>query len=329
MSEWSSFIASQQAQRVDNEFISATSGIGVVLVSGEDATDFLQNQFSNDVSAVTETHYQLDSYSTPKGRMLAIFRVLKISNGYLLFTSRSVLQQLLTRLHMFVLRSQVNLADASDYFCGIAVKTANNSLLNSLPINSEALGAYQDDDVISLTLPEQDGQQRLLLFYPDLQKATDCWNHLAEHLSVADFASFRLSEIRSATPMVYPETSEEFVLQMVNLGALGGVSFKKGCYPGQEIVARMQYLGKLKRRMYLAEVASDEVPAPGDELVVNGKTEADGSGKVVDAERGSDGHCHCLFVARIDRADNDELVLLKNPTATITRQSLPYSLEVS
>lgn len=329
MTDWSTFTSAQGSQRADNEFISDTSGIGVVLVSGEDAADFMQNQFSNDIYSVSESHYQLDSYSTPKGRMLAIFRVLKISNGYLLFTARPVVENLLTRLHRYVLRAQVNLADASDYFCGIAVKTANPEVLESLPVSGDIQGAYQDDDVISLTLPEQDGQQRVLLFYPDLQQATERWNHLAQYLAVADFGSFRLSEIRAAMPVLYPQTSEEFVLQMVNLGALGGVNFKKGCYPGQEIVARMQYLGTLKRRMYLAEVELDAAPLAGDELVVRGKTAADGSGKIVDAEMAADGRCHCLYVARIDRADNDELVLLNNPTATIHRQPLPYSLEVS
>lgn len=329
MSDWSTFLSSQTLQRFDNEFVADASGIGVVLVSGDDSADFLQNQFSNDITEVSESTYQLDSYSTPKGRMLAIFRILKISNGFLLFTARPVVQELLTRLHRYVLRSQVNLADASDYFCSIAIKTGNQELLSSLPLNHQSRGAFQDDNVISLTLPEQDGQQRALLFYPDPQQARDCWNRLAEVLDCADFGSFRLSEIRAATPMVYPETSEEFVLQMVNLETLGGVSFKKGCYPGQEIVARMQYLGKLKRRMYLAEVDLQQAPKPGDELVVTGKDSADGSGKIVDAATDANGQCFCLYVARIDRADNDELVLLDNPAATIHRQPLPYELKLS
>ncbi len=329
MSDWSTFLASQSLQRVDNEFIADASEVGVVLVSGDDAAEFLQNQFSNDIDQVTETSYQLDSYSTPKGRMLAIFRVLKISNGFLLFTARSVVQELLTKLHRYVLRSQVNLADASDYFCSMAIKTANQELLSTLPLNREPHGAFQDDNVISLSLPEQDGQLRALLFYPDPVQAMENWKRLAEQLDTADFASFRLSEIRSATPMVYPETSEEFVLQMVNLEALGGVSFKKGCYPGQEIVARMQYLGKLKRRMYLAEIDLEQPPLPGDELVVTGKDSADGSGKIVDAAIDASGQCFCLYVARIDRADNDELVLLNSPEASIHRQPLPYELSAS
>lgn len=114
---------------------------------------------------------------------------------------------------------------------------------------------------------------------------------------------------------------------MANLGALGGVSFKKGCYPGQEIVARMQYLGKLKRRMYLAQLETRQLPQPGDELVTSGKTDIDGSGKIVDAEFDPEGLCHCLYVAQIAKADAGTLNLLDQPETRIRNVELPYSLE--
>ena len=114
---------------------------------------------------------------------------------------------------------------------------------------------------------------------------------------------------------------------MANLTALDGVSFKKGCYPGQEIVARMQYLGKLKRRMFLAKIDTGQLPRPGDDLVAVGKQAADGSGKVVDAAFDRHGTCYCLYIAQIARAEAGELRLLAQPDSQIENQALPYALE--
>jgi hypothetical protein len=114
---------------------------------------------------------------------------------------------------------------------------------------------------------------------------------------------------------------------MANLGSLDGVSFKKGCYPGQEIVARMQYLGKLKRRMFLARLDGESLPLPGDEIVLEGKSEIDGSGKIVDAEIDPDGGCHCLYIAQIAKAEAGTLRLLQQPDIRIQNLELPYSLE--
>jgi folate-binding protein YgfZ len=163
--------------------------------------------------------------------------------------------------------------------------------------------------------------------YLSADEAIATWDKLALQLQVAGYSSWHLSEIKAGIPMIYPQTSEEFVLQMANLGALDGVSFKKGCYPGQEIVARMQYLGKLKRRMFLARIETDCLPLPGDDLVTQGKTVVDGSGKVVDAEFDEEGICHCLYIAQIAKAEAGSLELLKQPETRIENVDLPYAFE--
>ena len=160
-------------------------------------------------------------------------------------------------------------------------------------------------------------------------EAIDLWRDFAEHLTVAGFQAWHLADVKAGIPAIYPDTSEEFVLQMANLNALDGVSFKKGCYPGQEIVARMQYLGKLKRRMFLAQLETDTLPRPGDELVASGKQEADGSGMVVDAEFDHNGLAHCLYIAQINKAENGELKLLRQPQTAINNVDLPYPVENS
>ncbi len=325
MKHWQQFEARLGGARLRENFVCDADALGLILVSGPDARDFLQNQLSNDIGLIDETRWQLSSYSTPKGRMVGIFRVIQVSNGYLLLTVKSMVQPLLERLFHFIVHSQVQLADASDYFARIALSTDNPRLLEHELLPREPGAVMQTDSVVAMQLEPLGTQRRFLLMCLNGSGAIELWQHFATVLDTADFDSWRLSEIRAGIPAIYPQTSEEFVLQMANLAALDGVSFKKGCYPGQEIVARMQYLGKLKRRMFLAELETDQLPRPGDELVNAGKLEADGSGTVVDAEFDADGLCHCLYVAQIARAEAGSLHLLAQPQTAIRNVELPYS----
>jgi len=316
-------------QRVTQNFICAGDELGLILVNGPDAQDFLQNQLSNDIDFIDESRFQLSSYSTPKGRLIGIFRVIQISNGYILVTTRSMVLPLLECLYHYIVGAEVTLADASDYFARLLLQTAEVEILEHALLPEEPGGVLQNDSVISLQLEPLGEQRRFLLMCLSADEAIELWNSFASQLQVARFGAWRLSEINSGIPVIYPDTSEEFVLQMANLGFLDAVSFKKGCYPGQEIVARMQYLGKLKRRMFLARLDTEELPVAGDELVSEGKNEADGSGKVVDAEFDRDGVCHCLYIAQIAKAEAGGLRLLKQPDTKIQNLDLPYPITAS
>ena len=328
MIHWQNFEGRNSDTVSTRDFICSVDDLGIILVSGEDARDFLQNQLSNDIALIDENSFQLSSYSTPKGRMLGIFRVVQVSNGYLLLTSRSLLASLLPQLFKYIVGARVNLADASDYFARFAIQTENERLLVDPILPQQPYAVLQTDSLVCLRLEPLAQQQRFLLLGLDADEAIGIWQRFADSLEVAGGDSWRLSEIMAGIPSIYPQTAEEFVLQMTNLGALGGVSFEKGCYPGQEIVARMQYLGKLKRRMYLAELETGQLPEPGDELVTAGKEEIDGSGRVVDAAFDAAGLCHCLYVAQINKADAGQLRLLSQPETRIVNVDLPYPLEI-
>ncbi|MDH3635846.1 MAG: folate-binding protein [Gammaproteobacteria bacterium] len=328
MKQWQEFESKQSSAQAANDFICAVDEIGLIMVSGADATDFLQNQLSNDINLIDESRYQLSSYSTPKGRMLGVFRVIRVSNGYLLLTTASIVVPLLEHLYKYIVQSQVTLADASNYFARFAVQTGNPENVGKTSTPGGPGTVMQTESMITLQLEPLGSQRRFLLMFLSADEAIDFWESLAGSLQVAGYSSWHLSEIKAGIPVIYPATAGEFVLQMTNLGALGGVSFDKGCYPGQEIVARMQYLGKLKRRMFLARIETDTLPAPGDDLVTPGKTVADGSGKVVDAEFDLDGNCHCLYIAQISKAESGSLQLLKQPGSRIDNVDLPYVLEI-
>lgn len=325
MKHWQEFEERHSEALARENFICDAEPLGLVLVSGSDARDFLQNQVSSDIGLLDESRLQLSSYSTPKGRMVGIFRIVQVSNGYLLLTVKSMVLPLLERLFRFIVQSDVQLADASDYFARVALVTDDRELLRDDFLPREPGAVLQTDSMISMQLEPLGEQRRFLVLCLNGAGVVALWGQFAAHLQVAGFRSWRLGEIRAGIPVIHPQTQEAFVLQMTNLGVLDGVSFKKGCYPGQEIVARMQYLGKLKRRMYLAELETPQLPQPGDELVVEGKPQADGSGMVVDAEFDSEGLCHCLYVAQISRAESGSLRLLDQPEVRIENVELPYS----
>ncbi len=328
MIHWQQFEARYSDLTATENYICSADEVGLILVSGADASDFLQNQLSNDITLIDESSLQLSSYSTPKGRMLGILRVVQVSNGYILVTTRAMVMPLQQQLYKYIVQSRVTLADASDYFARFALVTDKPEVLAHTLLPTVTNGVAQNDSVIAMRLEPCESQQRFLILCLSADEAIGLWKTFAKALTIAGYTAWHLSEVRAGIPSIHPQTSEEFVLQMANLGVLGGVSFKKGCYPGQEIVARMQYLGKLKRRMYLAELETGQLPRPGDDLVAQGKTEIDGSGKVVDAEFDPNGLCHCLYVAQIARADEGSLQLLNQPETRIRNVDLPYSLEI-
>ncbi|MDJ0881534.1 MAG: folate-binding protein [Gammaproteobacteria bacterium] len=300
------------------------SDIGLLYVGGEDAADFLQNQLSNDISHIDHHTLQLSSFSNAKGRMHAVLRVIQIEGGYLLLLPRSILPLIQEELQKFVILSKVILADITDSFARIAWVTDHNELIKD-HYPTEINQVYQSDSLICIRLPEFNSQHRFLMLTNDSNEAITLFDELNTVLTLNDMSSWQFQEIQSGIPTIYKDNMGAFVLQMCNLQLLDGVNFKKGCYPGQEVVARMHYLGKLKRRMYLAELKSTHCPPPAAELKSRDAQDNDGSGKVIDAVKVEHDTCLMLFSAQIDKAESNRLVLADQPESEIQLKSLPYS----
>jgi tRNA-modifying protein YgfZ len=300
------------------------SHFGLIRVEGEDAEQFLQGQLTNDMRQVTETHSNLAGWCTAKGRMLANFRCFRRGDAYYLQTPAENLAGVLKRLSMYVLRSKVNLSDASDELMrmgitGACAEPVLETAFNALPEADNAVA--QQADLSLIRLPG--AHARFELIGP-VEALCEIWQ-AAEGQALRRSEDFwALQEIHAGIPLIYPRTSEAFVPQMANMQLVDGVSFTKGCYTGQEVVARMQYLGKLKRRMYLAHVDSATPPSPGDELFASGSTSGQGSGKVVDARPTEGGGYDLLAVIEITSADNETVCLGENgPRLQLGK--LPYS----
>jgi len=330
MQQWQQFIKTQKAGDVcETEFITDLNDLGLILITGDDAESFLQNQLSNDISDLSETAVQFSSFSSPKGRMYAIFRVIRIDNGFILITARQIQLDVMQRLHKFILMSKVSIADANGHFVRVGVVSNNQDIQQITEFSPTEQMVEQSDSLIVINVGKLENQHRYILLGLDFNEIKKVWTELAKTLQITDFKSWRLSEINSGIPVILNPTSEAFVLQMSNLDQLNGVSFKKGCYPGQEIVARMHYLGKLKRRMFLASLQTEVCPKAGDELMLKGAETASGNGKVVDAVIDSKGLCQMLYIAQINKVETNSLCLPDQPEIEIKNRSLPYQIDNS
>ena len=342
---WKSFLLSQGAEllpgrcphfgKPDEEKTAALQGhalfdlshYGLIRVSGEDAESFLQNQFCNDLRKVTRTHSQLNGYCSPKGRLLALFRLFRAGDDYLMRLPREILEPTLKRLRMFVLMSKVVLEDASDQLVtiGYAGADAERHLGDILGAAPTAVDNCLQAD--GLTLIRVRGAQPRFEIHGKPAAAQALWEKLAERARPAGCDAWTLLEIRAGLPEVVTATQEAFVPQMLNLQALDALSFTKGCYPGQEIVARMRYLGKLKRRLYLAHADTETCPQPGDSLFAAGSESGQGVGKVVQAQSLPGGGVELLAVIEIASAEQRPLHLFDAEGPELTLRDLPYAID--
>jgi len=297
--------------------------LGCIRASGADVQVFLQGQLSNDINELQNARIQLSAYCNPKGRMLAQFIVIPDKADYLLLLPRSILEPTLKRLRMFVLRSQVTLTDASDEIVclGLAGSGVTSQLGDALSMPAEDYQLSQTDTMLVCKLP---APWPRFLIVTTLSPATTLWQQATAHLLATDQHLWHWLDIQAGLPSIWPQTVEEFVPQMVNLELINGVNFKKGCYPGQEIVARMHYLGKAKRRMYRLSLEQGQCPEPGTDLFV-ASGDAQSAGKIVLAEPGPQ-DCQCLAVIKTDKVEA-ELHLGQQDGPKLTLATLPYPLD--
>ncbi len=312
----------------DRDVIAALPDLGFVAVTGTEAQLLLQGQSTGDVRNVTDSHSQLGGMCSPKGRMLVNFRLVRRQDGYLLLLPMDMLEATVKRLKMFVLRSDVQLNDASNElaaigFLGDRSMQEATEVLGDLPPRTDAFHQINTLSVIRLL---GDKRPRFLAFGP-AEKIQPLWERLARVAAPVGRDAWELTNIRAGEPRILPETADTFVPQMVNYHAIGGVSFTKGCYTGQEVVARMQYLANLKRRMYLAHVVTDTRPLPGDELFAPTNISGQGAGRIVNAAPCPEGGYDMLAVIQIESAEKDTIHIGAANGPQLVMKSLPYSLD--
>ncbi|MBI5936954.1 MAG: folate-binding protein YgfZ [Betaproteobacteria bacterium] len=246
----------------DGLVVADLSHFGLIAFGGEEAQDFLHKQVTNDMRALAPEAALFAGYCTAKGRMLANFLMFKCGDDILLMLPEAIREATQKRLAMFILRSKVKARDAGPEWVRLGLNGigARETLVNAIGAAPKGMMAVvHTDSAFAVQL----GDNRFDLFVqPD--HAQTVWQALVTEARPVGAAAWDWLMVRAGVPMIEAATQDQFVPQMANMDVLYGVSFQKGCYPGQEIVARTQYLGKVKRRTYLAHVEAEA--KAGDEL---------------------------------------------------------------
>jgi len=345
MTSWNEYLTSQGAQHSATEpgrvldfgraldqaelaggFVAAVTSHGVIAVAGDEAASFLHKQLTNDVEHLGLAEVRLAGYCTPKGRLQASFLMWRNAESVFLQLPRELQAALQKRLSMFVMRAKAKLADATPEatigFGGAKAQAALEQLFGALPATpyskiDHALGTL-------MRLADAFGAPRYQ-WLATSQAAQSAWPALAAALAVAGDDAWSLAAIHAGVPEITLKTQEQFVPQMVNFELLGGVNFKKGCYPGQEIVARSQYLGKLKRRTTLASIAAAGAEAGNEVFAVADPDQP--CGMVVNAAPNGAGGMDVLVEMKLAALGEGEVRLGSAQGAPLRFQAMPYPLD--
>jgi len=278
----------------------------VLTIGGKDAAKLLQGQITCNVNDVTGIKSSLGALCNPKGRAITTFLLIKTGDAFLMVLPEELLESVKKRLRMYILRSDVTLTDSSDQLCLIG--------LCYPATETEPLFATTQNDLISVNLSATQNRQ---LVIAETDKAIALWSDRLgnQGFQPENSDQWRYLDILAGMPWLTTETSEEFIPQMLNLDILGGISFNKGCYTGQEIVARTHYLGKTKRAMFLAECDTPSTPLPNSIIIDDGTGTEHAVGKVLLAQRSHAEHeneessCKLLIVLQVSDSDTYSLKL--------------------
>jgi hypothetical protein len=299
--------------------------LGLIRASGADTADFLHNLLTNDIKGITAGGGRFAGLCTAKGRLLALLLIWRDGDDFLLMLPRDILPMILKKLSMYVLRSKVKLTDASaervllGYAAAIGVSPAPT--LGDAAAKLPRFGVAAIDGGQAIRLDD-----RRWMLALDAATIGSRWQQLAATARPVGLGAWQWLEIAAGQPRVVAATQEAFVPQMLNmeLPAVAGVNFSKGCYPGQEIVARTQYLGKVKRRTYRARL--ETAVAPGTHVYAP-ETGDQHCGAVVSLAPSPAGGFECLVCVQSGAVEVGEVHVGTPAGERLEFLPLPYALQ--
>lgn len=314
------------AATANSDVLCDLNHLGLLEISGAEAVTFLQGQVTNDVKLlmgqdnISSAHYS--AYCNPKGRMLALFLAFARHDHLYLQFNRTLLEPIMKRLKMYVMRSKVEIKDASENMIKFGLNGPNAAsiladLFNKVPTQDYEL--VNQEKAAILKLPSINQQVRFQIF-TDAENAPQIWNAFKTKTQLVGKPCWDWLEIQAGIPDIEPATQEQFVPQMLNLDILNGINFKKGCYTGQEIVARTHYLGSVKRRTYLTSLDIAQAPKAGDKVLDVTQNEV---GQIVRTAPNASNGYDALIEMRID-AQQTGKVFWNN--VLINPKTLPYDI---
>ncbi len=299
------------------------SHLGLLKLTGIDTLAFLQGQVTNDIKLLNGHNAHYTGYCNPKGRLLALFLAFSHHDHVHLQMPKELVVSIAKRLKMYVMRSKVEIQDESESIVKLGLNGQNAAdllklLFSKVPQNDYELVSLENGALLRLpgTMPRYE-------IFTDIMNAPTIWNALKLHATPVGIACWEWLEIQAGIPEVTLKTQEEFVPQMLNLDALNAINYKKGCYTGQEIVARTHYLGKVKRRTQLAHIASTVMPELGDDVTDANKQAI---GKIVRCAPSISAGFDVLVECRLENLQEDDIYW---NDITLAIKALPYALDDS
>lgn len=266
------------------QFVELSTQYGLISISGPDAQSFLQGQLTCDIRQITHNQLNLGAICNLKGRIRALMQIFLKDDSYYLFMPSCIISNTLIQLKKYALFSKVKIQDANTEWTAIGLCACSSADLLS----------HFGPSVLVFSYQKQTAKNRFLLFAPVTQSHT-ILNTLSLTMKKTDCETWTLYDIRDGIPQIWLETVERFLPHDLNLPQLGAVSFDKGCYCGQEIIARMEYRAKLKRRLHFAQLkGSSAVPTPGTSLFKENAPE-DSIGAVVSAAKNAEHNIEMLI----------------------------------
>jgi folate-binding protein YgfZ len=295
--------------------------LGVLRIGGVDATRFLQGQLTNDVQLLADGRTQLAALNSPQGRVLALLRLHQAEDAIYALLPTDLVETVAALLRRFVLRSKVDLQVAADLQAGwIGTSALSPALVDTtcdMTRTVSAMPSLTSTHVVSFDYAP--GRQ-VIAVTPEAWRSITGLSASRAHPRIEN--EWTAADIAEGLPQISASTSGQFVPQMLNLDLLDAISFRKGCYTGQEIVARTQHLGRIKRRMFRF-ASDDETPAhPGDKLVEGGTH----AGEVICSARVVRG-TELLAVVNLEQSTRP-LCLASAPDRPLKLLPLPYPVPV-
>lgn len=246
---------------------------GFLKITGPDAKKLLQGQLTCDLETITPTHSSLAGLCNPQGRLISLFRLFMVEEAYYLQMPKNLLPITLSRLQKYAVFYKVTLQDESNLLRKLGLINPETTPPLTLPQNVNEVSYHQG--ITAIRLPDPLPRYELI---GQINTMTTLEKNLSEWTALGDENQWKYRNICTNIPTVYAETSEKFLPHDLQLHKLDAISFEKGCYTGQEIIARMQYLGKSKNALFRAKAETKQLPAPGTAIY----TETGASGAIVD-----------------------------------------------
>lgn len=304
-----------------SEVCTDLSQLGIIEVAGNDAEAFLHALLTNDVRVIVDGRSGIGAWCTPKGQVISVLRVVHIGDRYLLLLPADLTDTVLRRLRLYVLRRAVALEDRGGDLHRVGITGAGLAALfdaERLPLPSAEDHVAQEGGLTTIRLT---GLPPRAIVIAEQEILQGLWQRLSRRVAPVTPQAWTMLDILAGVPWLNRSSSEKYLPQMLNLQCLGGVSFNKGCYPGQEVIARLRYRGQLKRRLYLALAKTRALAEPGSAVY----DDTDAIGEVLFASPHPEGAV-LLAVLPLAYGEQGDIFLHHPGGMALRLQDLPYAL---